>query len=81
MTTKSIDRFRKIQVVAESVKKNSHLLQPIPTTEQSIVGVNGRLILSNNLKFLEAVKNDVGGEIISDNIIGSFLYYNTDCPA
>ncbi|MDP4209758.1 MAG: hypothetical protein Q8928_13175 [Bacteroidota bacterium] len=81
MSPKTIDSFQRLRVVAQSVKKNSYLLQPVPSNIQNFVGINGRLILSNNLEFLEAVRDDIGGEIIFDNVIGTFLYYNIDCQA
>jgi len=78
MTPPSINYFDKCHQVTESVKNNLHLLNVSNTDETDIsnlVGFNNRVVLSNCKPFLEAVKNEIGGEIIEDSIIGTFLYY------
>jgi len=42
---------------------------------QTLVGFNNRIVLSDCKAFLEAVKSEIGGEIIEDSKIGPFLYY------
>jgi hypothetical protein len=67
-----------IDRVNESVKRNFYLLTGSKDEEtdiDSLIKFNNRLIISNNLDFLEAVKKDIGGEILEDSNIGSFLYY------
>jgi hypothetical protein len=36
------------------------------------------LLLSNSQEFLEAVKSDIGGEMVEDKAIGSFLYFGDE---
>jgi hypothetical protein len=67
-----------IDRVHESVKRNIYLLTGSNDEEtdiDSLIKFNNRLIISNNVNFLEAVKNDIGGEILEDSNIGPFLYY------
>jgi len=74
-TNDSIDKCHK---VTESVKKNLHLLNECNPEEidiQTLVGFNNRIVLSDCKAFLEAVKSEIGGEIIEDSKIGPFLYY------
>lgn len=64
--------------VTESVQKHLHLIRecnPGNIDINTLVGFNNRLIISNCSAFLEAVKNEIGGEIINDSNIGTFLYY------
>jgi len=35
---------------------------------------NSRVVISESLEFLEAIRNEVGGEIINSKTIGAFLY-------
>jgi len=70
MTPPSINYFDKCHQVTESVKSNTD-----ETDISNLVGFNNRVVLSNCKPFLEAVKNEIGGEIIEDSIIGTFLYY------
>lgn len=70
-----MDKYRQI---TESVKRNLHMLNvcnPEEINILSLVKFNNRLIISECKAFLEAVKEDIGGEIIEDAKIGSFLYY------
>ncbi|HEY4786240.1 MAG TPA: hypothetical protein VIH57_09325 [Bacteroidales bacterium] len=71
----SIELYHK---VTESIKKNLHLLDecdPARDDIDSLVGFNNRIVLSGCKAFLEAVKSEIGGEIIDDSRIGTFLYY------
>lgn len=72
------DILDKCELVTASVKKNLYLLNvcnPEEVDIASLVAFNNRLVLSDCKAFLEAVRSDVGGEIIEDSQIGSFLYY------
>ena len=72
---KIIDKFQK---VSNSVKKNMPLLKKPDIENKNItfkVGYNSRVVLSNNKEFLEALKTELGGEIMEDTRIGQFLYY------
>lgn len=72
------DILDKYLVVNTSVRKNLHLLNvcnPENVDIESLIRFNSRIILSDCVAFLEAVKNDIGGEIIEDSTLGPFLYY------
>jgi hypothetical protein len=72
------DILGKYHEVTKSVKKNLHLLNECNPEEidiSSLVGFNNRIVLSDCKVFLEAIKGEIGGEIMEDSIIGPFLYY------
>lgn len=72
------DILSRCHQVTESVKRNLHLLENTnPKTVEifSLVSFNSRIVLSGQKDFLEAVKKEIGGEIIDDTTIGPFLYY------
>jgi hypothetical protein len=78
MKEQSNDFIDRCQQVSDSVKKNLHLLksEDIQNYEYtSLVRFNSRIILSDNKEFLEAVKTEIGGEIIEDSHIGLYLFY------
>jgi len=79
--TSSINLIDKYHQVTESVKNNLHFLNISNATETDIsnlVGFNSRIVLSNCQPFLEAVRNEIGGEILEDSVIGTFLYYGEE---
>lgn len=63
-------------IIIEAIKRNEHLLNVADYEKINYVtfGFNSRVILSNNIVFLQALNNDLGGEIIQDNTIGTFLH-------
>lgn len=63
-------------MVIGSIQRNYHLLQNSNTSK--FYKFNNRILLSNSTEFLSAVKSDIGGEIISDSTIGSFLFFGDD---
>jgi hypothetical protein len=62
--------------LSKSVEKNIHLLDNLKPEhyKNRKVGYNDHIVISDSVKFLEAVRNDVGGEIIRDPKLGTFLY-------
>lgn len=81
MEPHSDDILNKCQIVTASIKKNLHLLNvsnPDEIDIDSLVAFNNRIVLSACMEFLEAVRKDVGGEIIEDSYIGSFLYFGDE---
>jgi hypothetical protein len=60
--------------VIESIQKNFYLLEG----SNNYYKFNNRLLLSNSQEFLEAVKSDIGGEMVEDKAIGSFLYFGDE---
>ena len=76
MKTKNIDILGKCHNVTESVNHNLHLIgSNLRDIDISSVGYNNRIVISKSKAFLEAVKSEIGGEIMEDSNIGSFLYY------
>ncbi len=78
MKTKNMDVLGKCHNVTESVSHNLHLISndnPKELDVTSSVGFNNRIVISQSKEFLEAVKREIGGEIMEDSMIGSFLYY------
>jgi hypothetical protein len=78
MKMQSIDILGKYHQLTESVEKNLHFLNRCNPKEidiNSLISFNNRLLISDCKVFLEAVKKEIGGEIIEDSKIGSFLYY------
>ena len=78
MVPQPVDMVEKVHQVTESVKKNLHFLtesNPDVVDISSLVGFNKRIVLSDCKPFLEAIKKEIGGEILEDSKIGPFLYY------
>ncbi len=71
------DELYQCHQIGTVVKKNIHVLRESnPDIDiRSLVAFNNRLIISQSKIFLEAVKSEIGGEIIEDSKIGTFLYY------
>ena len=76
MTTDLVDTKIDSDFIIEAISKNKYLLDSNETDNISFMpfGYNNRVIISNNQLFLQAMQNDLGGEIIHDNTIGSFLH-------
>lgn len=60
--------------VIESIQKNYYLLEK----SNNYYKFNNRLLISNSNEFLNAVKSDIGGELIVDTAIGPFLYFGNE---
>lgn len=60
--------------VIESIQRNNYLLEG----GQDFYKFNNRLLISSSKEFLKAVKSDIGGELIIDKAIGTFLYFGTE---
>lgn len=76
MTTDLVDTKIDSDFIIEAISKNKYLLDSNETENISFMpfGYNNRVIISKNQLFLQAMQNDLGGEIIHDNTIGSFLH-------
>ena len=78
MAPRTVNFIDRCHQVTKSVKKNLHLLNECNPEEidiNSLVGFNNRVILSDCKAFLEAIKKEIGGEIMEDSKIGPCLYY------
>lgn len=72
------EEVKQYHQIGEIVKKNLYLLKEGNTDDidfRSLVAFNNRLVISESKSFLEALKRELGGEIIEDSKIGTFLYY------
>ena len=71
----TLSQYRHITLI---VKKNLDLLEKCDHPKidpESLVRFNNKMVISDCKPFLEAIKNEIGGEIIEDSTIGLFLYY------
>jgi hypothetical protein len=76
MVNEPINITEDYDLLIESIQRNIHHIQD--SQESKFYKFNNRMLLSNSIEFLDAVKYDMGGEIIQDSAIGSFLYFGTD---
>lgn len=63
--------------VIDSIQKNYFILEDNTSNKNGnqYYKFNNRILLSNNREFLDAVKSDIGGEVILDSSIGPFLFF------
>lgn len=76
MVNEQVNLTEDYDLLIESIQKNIHHIQD--GEDSKFYKFNNRMLLSNSKEFLNAVKTDLGGEIIQDSAIGSFLYFGTD---
>lgn len=74
MLKDSLNATEEYDQVIGSIQKNHYILE----TTDSFYKFNNRLLLSNNQEFLNAVKNDIGGDLVIDKAIGPFLYFGEE---
>lgn len=74
MLKDSLNATEEYDQVIGSIQKNHYILE----MTDSFYKFNNRLLLSNNQEFLNAVKNDIGGELVIDKAIGPFLYFGDE---
>ena len=75
------DPIKYCRQIDSVIKKNIHLLKEDNHEDldiRSLVSFNSRLVIADSRLFLEALRNELGGEIIVDSSIGSFLYYGIE---
>ncbi len=63
-------------LLIESIEKNFHYIKE--SSGSKYYKFNNRMLLSNSPEFLQAVKSDMGGVIIEDSSIGSFLFFGKE---
>lgn len=74
MITSEVSASEDYDQVIGSIQKNFHLIEG----SGNFYKFNNRVLLSNCSEFLNAVKSDIGGELIVDSSIGSFLYFGDE---
>jgi hypothetical protein len=69
------DTLASFDYLSDVIGRNQHMLAPSKLLKR-LYHFNNRLIISENLAFLEAIQKETGGEIIIDAEIGGILYLN-----
>jgi hypothetical protein len=66
-----------INLLIEVIDKNEHLI--LGTSNEETIkkqyAFNSRVVIAKDINFLEAIRKDMGGEIIITKNIGPFLYF------
>jgi hypothetical protein len=66
-----------INMLLEIIQKNEYLIHSSANMSgKKAYEYNSRLVVSENIEFLEAIKHEMGGEIIKAKPIGTFLYFD-----
>lgn len=76
----SHNNIKHIDLLIEVIRKNEHLIvEPSDNaTRKKTYAFNSRVIMADNIDFLEAIRKDMGGELIISKNIGSFLYFDSN---
>jgi hypothetical protein len=66
-----------IDLLIEVIKKNEHLVnnELNRSTGKMAYDFTSKVVISESIDFLEAIRKDISGEIINNKSIGSFLYF------
>ena len=62
----------RIDLLIDSIKRNEHFIND---STPKAYNFNSRMVICNNLDFLQAIRSDIGGEIIHNKTIGTYLYF------
>ena len=66
-----------INKLLEVIEKNKYLISDVKNDEtlRKTYAYNSRVVIAENIDFLEAIHNDMGGELIISTQIGPFLFF------
>ncbi len=66
-----------IDLLIEVIRKNEHIANNNvkSSTGKKAYDFTSKVVISESIDFLEAIRKDIGGEIINNKTIGSFLYF------
>lgn len=66
----------KIDNLIKVIRKNEYLLEGVSGYDIGKLKYDftRRVVISDNIKFLETIRDEIGGELINDKSIGTFLY-------
>jgi flagellar biosynthesis chaperone FliJ len=67
-----------IDTLHKVIQKNEHLIESTPNEkgERKAYEYSSRMVLSKNIEFLEAIRKEMGGELINTQSLGTFLYFD-----
>ena len=75
MTPKTFDSH--INLLMEVIEKNEHIIAGSSSDEKmKPYAFNSRVVIAKDINFLEAVRKEIGGELIICKNIGPFLYFD-----
>jgi hypothetical protein len=70
---------KSLQII-ECVERHYHIVEKFKEEKRKqdkLVNYNNRLILSECVEFLKAIQSDIGGEIQTDQLLGTYLVLNS----
>ena len=76
LSPKTIDSH--INLLIEVIDKNEHIIVG-SSNEKTMIkpyAFNSRVVIAKDINFLEAIRKDMGGELIITKNIGPFLYFD-----
>ena len=76
LSPKTVDSH--INLLIEVIEKNEHIVigSLIEEPMKKPYAFNSRVLIAKDINFLEAIRKDMGGELIITNKIGPFLYFD-----
>ena len=76
LSPKTVDSH--INLLIEVIDKNEHIIVGTSKEEAMIkpYAFNSRVVIAKDINFLEAIRKDIGGELIITKNIGPFLYFD-----
>ena len=76
LSPKTVDSH--INLLIEVIDKNEHIIVGSSIEEPMIkpYAFNSRVVIAKDINFLEAIRKDMGGELIITSKIGPFLYFD-----
>jgi hypothetical protein len=75
-TTLSPNIENRLDLLREVIQKNKNIITSTTDAEagKKTYCYNSRVVISESIDFLEAIRKELGGEIINSKAIGAFLY-------
>ena len=67
----------RIDMLIDVMRRNEHFITSSSNEEKGKkkYGFNSHVVISESIDFLEAIRREIGGEILSSKSIGPFLYF------
>jgi hypothetical protein len=67
-----------INLLIEVIEKNKHIIlgSSNEIAMKKLYSFNSRVVIAKDTNFLEAVRKEMGGELINSKNIGPFLYFD-----
>lgn len=69
-----------INLLLEVIEKNEHIIEASAgkKTVKKLYAFNSHVVIAQDVNFLEAIRKDMGGELIFSKNIGPFLYFDVN---